>query len=56
MEEIRHSAMAADTDVTKLKGTKILVFVEDALLDVIVVSYHVGTKIFQGALLDVTKK
>lgn len=52
------SEMATDTDsdVTKLKGTKILVFVEDALQDVLVVSYRIGTKTFQGALLDVTKK
>ncbi|XP_015904716.1 PWWP domain-containing protein 2B [Parasteatoda tepidariorum] len=52
------SEMATDTDsdVTKLKGTKILVLVEDALIDVLVVSFNVGTKIYQGALLDITKK
>ncbi|GBM15087.1 PWWP domain-containing protein 2A [Araneus ventricosus] len=52
------SEMATDTDsdVTKLKGTKIYVLVEDALFDVLVVSFQFGTKIFQGALLDITKK
>ncbi|GIY90432.1 PWWP domain-containing protein 2B [Caerostris darwini] len=52
------SEMATDTDsdVTKLKGTKIFVLVEDALIDVLVVSFQVGSKTFQGALLDITKK
>lgn len=51
--------MAAESDpdvVTKLKGTKITVHVEDALIDVLVVTFDFGNRIFQGALLDVTKK
>lgn len=43
-------------DVTSLKGTRILVNVEEALLDVIVVAFHFGKHVFQGALLDVGKK
>ncbi|GFS44664.1 PWWP domain-containing protein 2A [Trichonephila inaurata madagascariensis] len=52
------SEMATDTDsdVTKLKGTKIYVLVEDALIDVLVVSFQTGTKVYQGVLLDVSKK
>ncbi|KFM65824.1 PWWP domain-containing protein 2B, partial [Stegodyphus mimosarum] len=53
---ISEMATETDSDVTKLKGTKILVLVEDALIDVLVVSFHIGDKIFQGALLDITKK
>lgn len=30
--------------------------VEEALIDVIIVSFNYSGKIFQGALLDVTKK
>uniref|UniRef100_A0A6M2D025 Uncharacterized protein n=1 Tax=Rhipicephalus microplus TaxID=6941 RepID=A0A6M2D025_RHIMP len=39
-----------------LKGSKISVIVEEALIDVIIVSFNYGGKVFQGALLDVTKK
>lgn len=53
---ISEMATETDPDVTKLKGTKILVHVEDALFDVLVVSFAVGNKLFQGALLDITKK
>lgn len=53
---ISEMATETDSDVPKLKGTKILVHVEDALFDVLVVSFTIGNKIFQGALLDITKK
>lgn len=49
-------AGAAEDGVELLKGTKISVMVEEALVDVIIVSFNFGGKIFQGALLDVTKK
>ncbi|XP_075532789.1 uncharacterized protein LOC142566000 [Dermacentor variabilis] len=39
-----------------LKGSKISVMVEEALIDVIIVSFNYSGKVFQGALLDVTKK
>lgn len=49
-------AMCTDSEVTKLRGTKIFVSVEEALIDVLIVSYHCDSKVFQGALLDVSKK
>ncbi|XP_015585341.1 PWWP domain-containing protein 2A [Cephus cinctus] len=39
-----------------VRGEKILVTVDSALPDIIVVSFDHGTKSFQGALLDVTKR
>lgn len=51
--------MAADTvalsALTLARGDKILVTVESALPDIIVVSFVHGAKCFQGALLDATK-
>lgn len=49
-------ANAAEDEGNLFKGSKISVKVEEALIDVIIVSFHYGNKIFQGALLDVTKK
>ncbi|KOX73269.1 hypothetical protein WN51_01126 [Melipona quadrifasciata] len=52
--------MAADTvalsALTLARGDKILVTVESALPDIIVVSFVHGAKCFQGALLDATKR
>jgi hypothetical protein len=39
-----------------LPGERILVTVESALPDILVVSYEHGAKTFQGALLDATKR
>ncbi|XP_012268853.2 uncharacterized protein LOC105693476 [Athalia rosae] len=39
-----------------VKGEKILVSVESMLPDIVVVSFEHGTKLFQGALLDATKR
>nr|XP_022899860.1 PWWP domain-containing protein 2A-like [Onthophagus taurus] len=44
------------TDVHLLKHTKISVHVDEALPDIIVVTYEFGVKIFKGVLLDSTKK
>uniref|UniRef100_A0A2R5LLP9 PWWP domain-containing protein n=2 Tax=Ornithodoros turicata TaxID=34597 RepID=A0A2R5LLP9_9ACAR len=49
-------ANSVEDDANLFKGSKISVMVEEALIDVIIVSFHYGSKIFQGALLDVTKK
>lgn len=52
--------MAADTvalsALTLARGDKILVTIESALPDIIVVSFVHGAKCFQGALLDATKR
>ncbi|KAG7190269.1 hypothetical protein KM043_006387 [Ampulex compressa] len=52
--------MAADTvapsALTLARGDKILVTVESALPDIVVVSFVHGAKCFQGALLDATKR
>lgn len=52
--------MAADTvalsALTLARGDKILVTVESALPDIVVVSFVQGAKCFQGALLDATKR
>lgn len=45
-----------DLDVQHLKSTKITVFVDEALPDILVVSFEHGVKIFRGVLLDSTKK
>lgn len=45
-----------DLDVQHLKNTRISVFVDEALPDILVVSYERGVKIFRGVLLDSTKK
>ncbi|KAM7284590.1 PWWP domain-containing protein 2A isoform X1 [Ixodes scapularis] len=49
-------ANGAEDEGKLLKGSKISVMVEEALIDVIIVSFSYGGKIFQGALLDVSKK
>lgn len=43
-------------DIRVLKRTKISVFVDEALPDILVVTYEFGVKIFKGVLLDSTKK
>lgn len=45
-----------DLDVQLLKNKKITVLVDEALPDILVVSYEHGVKIFKGVLLDSTKK
>ncbi|XP_076363824.1 uncharacterized protein LOC143253595 [Tachypleus tridentatus] len=42
--------------LTRLKGSKINVLVEEALIDLLVVTYHFETREFQGLLLEVSKK
>jgi len=44
------------SDISNLKNSKILVNVEDAIRDVLVVSYEFDSKLFQGVLLDSTKR
>lgn len=39
-----------------LKNSKILVNVEEALQDILVVSYPFESKLFKGVLLDLTKR
>ncbi|XP_015523140.2 PWWP domain-containing protein 2A isoform X2 [Neodiprion pinetum] len=46
----------APTELGLVKGEKILVSVESMLPDIVVVSFEHGTKLFQGALLDATKR
>jgi len=43
-------------DITLLKKTSISVFVDEALPDILVVTYEFGLKIFKGVLLDSTKR
>lgn len=45
-----------DLDVNLLKNDRISVVVEEALPDIIVVSYARGVKVFKGVLLDSTKR
>jgi hypothetical protein len=42
--------------IEKLKNSEIAVHVEEALNDVIVVSFRHQGRVYQGALLDSTKK
>lgn len=44
------------SDINLLKSTKILVYVEEALQDLLVVSFAFDSKFFQGILLDSTKR
>lgn len=46
----------ACVDVQLLKSTKIHVFVDEALPDMLVVTYELGVRIFKGVLLDYTKR
>ncbi|CAH1119339.1 unnamed protein product [Phaedon cochleariae] len=46
----------AEEDIKLLKKTKISVFVDEALPDILVVTYEFGVKIFKGVLLDSTKR
>lgn len=43
-------------DVQLLKSTRISVFVDEALQDMLVVTYESGVKIYKGILLDYTKR
>lgn len=43
-------------DVPLLKNKRISVLVDEALPDILLVSYEHGLKIFRGVLLDSTKK
>ncbi|KAL1509431.1 hypothetical protein ABEB36_004170 [Hypothenemus hampei] len=43
-------------DTTLLKKTNISVYVDDALPDILVVTYEFGLRIFKGVLLDTTKR
>ncbi|XP_015840252.1 PWWP domain-containing protein 2A isoform X2 [Tribolium castaneum] len=43
-------------DIQLLKRTRISVFVDEALPDILVVTYEFGVKIFKGVLLDSTKR
>lgn len=43
-------------DIKLLKRTTISVFVDEALPDILVVTFKYGLKIFKGVLLDSTKK
>lgn len=45
-----------ELDVQLLKNTTISVLVEEALPDILVVSYEYGVKLFKGVLLDSTKR
>lgn len=49
------AAVTATADMTIPKDSKILVHVEEALADLIVVSYCADNKKFQGVLLDSNK-
>ncbi|KAJ8962068.1 hypothetical protein NQ314_005851 [Rhamnusium bicolor] len=43
-------------DIKLLKRTRISVFVDEALQDILVVTFEFGVKIFKGVLLDSTKR
>lgn len=43
-------------DITLLKKTRVSVYVDEALPDILVVTYEFGLKIFKGVLLDSTKR
>lgn len=45
-----------DQDIKLLKKTRISVFVDEALPDILVVTYEYGLKIFKGVLLESTKR
>lgn len=45
-----------DSKIKELKNTNITVFVDEALPDILVVTYEYGVKIFKGVLLDSTKR
>lgn len=49
------AAVVATADMTIVKNSQILVNVEEALADLIVVSYSTEDKKFQGVLLDSSK-
>lgn len=48
--------LEAPSGLALVPGEKILVTVESALPDIIVVTFEHGAKTFQGALLDATKR
>lgn len=50
------SEKVQDQDIKLLKQTRISVFVDEALPDILVVTYECGVKIFKGVLLDSTKR
>lgn len=43
-------------DITLLKKTNVSVHVDEALPDILVVTYEFGLRIFKGVLLDSTKR
>lgn len=43
-------------DIQIQKNSKIVVNVDESLPDILVVSYEYGSKLFQGVLLDSTKR
>uniref|UniRef100_A0AAR5Q3I1 PWWP domain-containing protein n=1 Tax=Dendroctonus ponderosae TaxID=77166 RepID=A0AAR5Q3I1_DENPD len=45
-----------DGNITLLKKSNISVYVDEALPDILVVTYELGLKIFKGVLLDTTKR
>lgn len=45
-----------NADIKLLKRTRISVLVDEALPDILVVTYEYGVKIFKGVLLDSTKR
>lgn len=47
---------SVENDIKIFKNSKILVNVEEALEDIIIVSFTHQSKVFQGALLNSTKK
>lgn len=49
------AAVAATADMTIQKNSQILVNVEEALADLLVVTYSTEDKKFQGVLLDSSK-
>lgn len=44
------------TDLHLLKSTKIVVYVEEAMQDILVVSYVLDSRFFQGILIDSSKR
>lgn len=44
------------SDIAIEKNSKIVVHVDEALADILVVTYEYGSKIFKGVLLDSAKR
>lgn len=57
MEKLANMADSETCSGVKiLKNSKIVVNVEEALQDILVVTYSLENKLFQGVLLDSTKR